>query len=862
MAIADNLLPVWTIRPNWKGGILERLEWLTDVLRGTYGTEQARGLRLSPRRSFEMGFTPFDEQRTYFDLWMHRLASSEFMLPLFHDQARLTADVAVGATSIPFDTTYREFEAGGMAVILGDDSFVFDTVEIDAVAADSITVAAGIANAWPAGSSIFPLRRAQLSSDSKEKLSNLTLRVGRASIRFELNQANDIADEGTWSTLYGAYPLLTLEPNRREELSFDFQRMCDELDNNHGRRLVVDDAGRAFTIQSHLHMLRGRAEHWEFRQFIYRLRGRAAPIWVPTFNKDITLSQPVAAGSATLDIKQIGYGYTGQAVSGRRHILVADTPCEITGMASPPTAAEERLTLSAPLGVGLPAGTTGCFMDICRMSSDTVEITHLTDTDGVAEATVSYRAFRDERSEAMPVDYPIPAALMSPDSCSFPAESLCVLPIDPDENTGPAPDGSGPPAGVGAYDFALIEVEFEEMPDQQDSQFLAILRSPTTPDIDGMDESSWFPIQGMAYDGGWSDEYSTDPILAFPPANGGDETAGDSRSNFLSLRVDLRTLPTLTPIEIDLYGYLGTWYMAGGPGVDDDGNEALDCVGSEFYGHLTRRYGDANPKSPSTETSAEQYLTIKSSLTGFGYERLIATFPEYAAMPYAYEGGGFARTFSVSFQWVTLAPGGSSLPVEERHWGLIRPTVDGVLQDGNPDDPNAWLIYPVINAGAADQVTTYWGDHAGEAGFEKTRYRPGGGVSTLIGPSPTINNVTSFSSPPPAGKSTAGISGIGDSITLFVPTWKFGPAKTATVKAKAVKGANPWTATVLHPNSEGADETVTWDNALTLNAIGSITVDADDGWFADETLPNKLGYPLLGTITIDRNSGSITFTPA
>jgi hypothetical protein len=68
--VADADLPVWSIKPNWVNGIREKLSWLTDVLASSYGTEQRRALRLSPRREFEMTFNPVDEARSYFDLFL------------------------------------------------------------------------------------------------------------------------------------------------------------------------------------------------------------------------------------------------------------------------------------------------------------------------------------------------------------------------------------------------------------------------------------------------------------------------------------------------------------------------------------------------------------------------------------------------------------------------------------------------------------------------------------------------------------------------------------------------------------------------------------------------------------------------
>jgi hypothetical protein len=424
--VADDIdLPVWTIRPNWRSGILERLSWLTDIMPSTYGTEQRRALRLSPRRAFEISFNPIDAVRSYFDLWLHRLGSDEFMLPLFHDAGRLTADIAGGATVIPFNTAYREFAVGDLAILVGSDPFTFDKLEVTAVGPNSITVTNdSVLRAWGKGSAVHPLRRARLSQESK--FAALTNRVGEATLEFELNQANDIADEGAWVSFYAGIPILLDKPNRREALDSDYIRNSLLLDNEIGLRQLLDDAGRAFTIQVHNRMMRGRAEHWAFRQFLYRLRGSAWPLWVPSFNRDLVLSRARLAGDAFVDVNKIGYEYTGGPVDGRRHILIGGAVGkEIDDVDDALSAAEERLSLTAALGTAFPAGTTASFMDICRLSQDDIEINHHTDTEGVAECSIGFRAFRDEREPDETVEYPIPTTALRAVGCAWTPRAIC-----------------------------------------------------------------------------------------------------------------------------------------------------------------------------------------------------------------------------------------------------------------------------------------------------------------------------------------------------------------------------------------------------------------------------------------------------
>jgi hypothetical protein len=424
--VADADLPVWSIKPNWVNGIREKLSWLTDVLASSYGTEQRRALRLSPRREFEMTFNPVDEARSYFDLWLHRMGSFEFMVPLFHDSGKMTAAIAAGAVTVPFDTSYREFVVGGLAIISGDDPFTFDKVAITAIGANDITVAAGgVTRAWPKGTRIHPLRRSRISAESL--LAAITNHVGEATLQFELNQGNDIPDEGVWDTMYLGYPIIEIPPNRRENLDLSFNRNSLVLDNDHGLRALADDAGRAFTVQVDNRMMVGRAEHWAFRQMLYRLRGQQSPVWMPTFNRDIELSQAALAANAYINVKKIGYAYTGGAIDGRQHLMLpGGLMAKISGTGAPPSAAEEHLTLTAGLGTDLPAGTFGSFVDTCRLASDDIEIMHHTDTDGAAECNMSFRSFRDPRTAPDPNDYPIPASVTSLEACGVPAEDACV----------------------------------------------------------------------------------------------------------------------------------------------------------------------------------------------------------------------------------------------------------------------------------------------------------------------------------------------------------------------------------------------------------------------------------------------------
>lgn len=402
-------LPFWPFRPNWSDGISERLEWLTSVRPSGSGSEQRRACRLTPRRHFEFAINPTLNERTFADLFLHRMANEEMLLPLWHDRARLTADLASGGSSLVFDNTYREHLVGQCAVLYRD-TFNYEIIEIDATADGGLTAVDTVAQDWPIGSSVFPLRPARLTAESN--FAALTGRVGEAQVLMTLSRENTHAADQNLTFTVDGIPVLLLAPNRENPLDIDYQRLRTTLDNQTGRIFTRDVAGRSFTTQIHNWTCYGRQQQAELRDLLYWMRGRARALWVPTFNDDVRVSRNAAIGADRLDIDNIGYDYTGGAIDGRNRLLFRlDGGPEALTIADAEdglTAEEERLVLDPVLDAAIAADTYGSFLEVARLDQDTVEITHHTDSDGVCEFSGAFRSFRNARDESVALVHGIP----------------------------------------------------------------------------------------------------------------------------------------------------------------------------------------------------------------------------------------------------------------------------------------------------------------------------------------------------------------------------------------------------------------------------------------------------------------------
>ncbi|MDR7062012.1 MULTISPECIES: hypothetical protein [unclassified Sphingopyxis] len=412
----DYELPVWGIRPNWADPVLETLEWRTDVLSSGTGAEQRIAYRMAPRRLVEARFNPFENERTFADLALHRLGRNEWMMPLFFDAAKLAVNAALGATRLDFSTAYHEFSAGGMAYLVGPDCFSGEAVRIEAVDDNGIDLTTPLVAGWAAGMTIHPLRRGRFETPNGRLL---TSRVAELRARFEIIQGNDLSAEGDWATLSGGIPVLTAKSEWSEPIDFDLSWLSEEFDSETGLKYVIDDAGRAFRQQRHAFVLQGAQEQFEFRQLLYRLRGQQQPIWVPTGGDDLNVAVPKAAGVTQIDVQQVGFAYVGGPADGRNRLHMPNGQIVLIDSAATIANARERLTLAAPTTAPLPIDTRLSFIEACRLAGDSVEIEHLGDTEGVARSTLAFTAFANRRS-ATTAAQPIPEATKNSIQCGNP----------------------------------------------------------------------------------------------------------------------------------------------------------------------------------------------------------------------------------------------------------------------------------------------------------------------------------------------------------------------------------------------------------------------------------------------------------
>lgn len=399
LRVTANRIIAWSFAPDWADGVLETLEWLTDILSSESLVEQRRALRVVPRRQLQAPMLFEGRERQLLDMALFGWGSRIWALPIWPDIQLLAAPVALGAVRVDCQTEFLDFQAGGMAMLRGEDAFTYEVVEILNIDAGGLDLKRGTQQAWPARTRLYPARTAQLVE--APQLSRLTDQLQSADVRFLILEVCDWP-EVLPATLYRGRPVLEQAPDESEDLTSSYARLLSTLDSGQAVPLVTDMAQHVLPVQGWRWLDLGRAERAALRSLLYGLRGQQVPVWVPTHADDLTIKAAVSAVATTLDIEHIGYTRFGQGKPGRRDIRIqlwngSVFYRRITSSVELDSSTE-RLLISSSLGVLVEPAQIArvSWMVISRLNSDQVEIDHQTDSEGVASCALTFRGVRDD----------------------------------------------------------------------------------------------------------------------------------------------------------------------------------------------------------------------------------------------------------------------------------------------------------------------------------------------------------------------------------------------------------------------------------------------------------------------------------
>ncbi|MGC7559596.1 phage tail protein [Pasteurella sp. PK-2025] len=386
----------WAFFPDWGENVIENLHFLTTVHQSITGAEQRIAKRLSPRRTFEFKVMTEGVNRQVFENMLYAYGSRVWSMPIFTDCAMLLQQVAPGDLEINIQTAGYDFSVDGRILLMNGK--LKEMVEIVGVEAEKLILKRPTVSHFDViNTKVYPVRSAVLTD--MPNITRLSDGVSTAQVRLQIHEHNAHSSDITHLPMYRNHPVLEPTSEWSEDITAQYLRFIQTLDNQTGVPHYLDTARKAFQITSHRFLLNGRLEQRKLRQLFYYLRGRQKAIWVATSTTDITPRSDILV--KTFDIYFMHYTAILKNQVGRQDIRIECTDGSVhyrrIVTSSVVDEQTERLSFDGEeLRVKQEDIAKISFLTLSRLESDQVTWTHHTDADGVATVTVSFHGLRDE----------------------------------------------------------------------------------------------------------------------------------------------------------------------------------------------------------------------------------------------------------------------------------------------------------------------------------------------------------------------------------------------------------------------------------------------------------------------------------
>jgi hypothetical protein len=358
--------PVWPL--------FEILSWKTDILRPlSTSKEQRVALRRYPRQAYRGSMLLLNmDERTRVENLLHERLKAGVWMPLWHDRRVLSDGVEADAGYLGIDESTADFRSGEYAIIYKSE-LECELVRIEGAASGGGLYITGPAVAYEGPVVVAPVRKATFVAP----VTFTPLEDDSQLMEFAVVFSNSsyVSGHVAGQTYAGlevlSWPSLEFD-GRNHEMDPDYTL----VDNGIGAVSTLDYTEFNITRQSHTFHIQGNDDCWAFRKFLHAMRGSQKTFLVPTWEDDLILTQALGSGSVTAYVQYAGLA-AHLKVNALRKYVACRTPAGGVAVATissivVASGKEESLTLSAPLGVSLSAGTSLMFVDKCRFADDEI----------------------------------------------------------------------------------------------------------------------------------------------------------------------------------------------------------------------------------------------------------------------------------------------------------------------------------------------------------------------------------------------------------------------------------------------------------------------------------------------------------
>lgn len=376
-------MAVWPYVP--QKDVTESLEWCTDVMR-CRSAEYRQSLRSKPRQELTMRFVMTEAQFSAARMLAMTIGGGACLVPLWQWHIR-PGNLASGATVIPEDIADppRVFDVG-TSVLVWESSSKWEAAVIllnsTNPAYPYLTLTAGLSTSYT-DPVVIPLRSGEFAQEFEATRSSST--VIETSARFRVQVGDDYSgDYASRGGLYSAeeyqsIPVVTDRSLSASGIREQFERKWDEIDSIIGGAYRFPVFAAPEQSGQFAWVARNRSEMRALTYWLHSRKGQWKSFWVPTWNRDLTVTAEIAANTTSIEIADIGFRTNARIPCDIMILTTAGARiyCHVTA-ASAGDPGKELIGLSAQVGTHLFLWDIAmvCMLKRTRFAADRIEIHH------------------------------------------------------------------------------------------------------------------------------------------------------------------------------------------------------------------------------------------------------------------------------------------------------------------------------------------------------------------------------------------------------------------------------------------------------------------------------------------------------
>lgn len=389
--------------PNWKSEYQVTRTYKTEVITSRGGKEQRRAMRRTPRKTVEFTSHFKGDDARRFDAFMIYHQGYPFYVPDLVQWTRLATDLVAGQITVTLQKVPAWIQLGTVVILsrpaVGNAAASMIAVVVDKIAGNKVDFLAPTSDGqtYPAGSRLYYSMYCSFGANMGTR--RLTSTV--AEIGFSLDVVPG-SEPPPWhpkaaSFLWQNAEVFPLRPNWSKDIDSTFTSPVESVDYGQGLVNVFNPVQFNGRTMKFTYLSRNLTDTDAVLGFFERMKGRQGVFWTPTWQADMVLDPRTVPGNV---IYVKGTEIADYLARDTLHNNIAatskvDGTISLLKVVSAARADDHTtgLVLDGPVSQGW-INSTGkmSWLLLCRLTTDTLTISYLTDT--VAQFELSMTALQ------------------------------------------------------------------------------------------------------------------------------------------------------------------------------------------------------------------------------------------------------------------------------------------------------------------------------------------------------------------------------------------------------------------------------------------------------------------------------------